>query len=190
LIRRVIAPVLMIAALLLSGCSGEKAFERERQEARSRWQESESLSFKAEVCAELNEGVFECSLRCTFSSGETVIEILSPESIAGIKARIGEGETRLEYDGIILALGDPMLGESSPLAAMPTIMNSLLKGHVNYMWSETEDDLPLAVWEVYVDESSSMNLWFERENYTLMHAELVSGGRAVVKCKITDFSLS
>ncbi len=186
--RRVIAPVLMILALLLGGCGEEKALERDFQEARSRWQAAENLGFTAEICAELGEGVFNCSLRCTHGGGETVVEILSPEGIAGIKARLSEGETRLEYDGIILALGDPMVGESSPLAAMPLIISALLEGHVNYIWTETEDERSLAAAEVYVDENTSLSLWFQRENFALTHAELVSGGRAVVKCQITDFT--
>lgn len=186
--KRLLASLLMIISLLFCGCGEAQRLEAAFEKARENWQEAKSLSFTAEVTAELYDSVFSCTLLCTYSDGETVVEILSPENIAGIKARLKDGEAQLEYDGLILAIGDPMRGESSPLGAMPLIISALLEGHVTLLWDETQGESRMAAAEIYVDENSSLRLWFDRENFTLLHGELVSGGRAVVKCKISDFT--
>lgn len=186
--KRTVALILLIISLFLGGCGETKRLEKEFEEARERWRQAESLSFKAEVTAELYDSVFCCTLLCTRKGEETVVEILAPENIAGIKARLRDGETVLEYDGLILAVGDKGKGEISPLAAMPMILSALTEGYVDLLWNEKEEETPLAAVEIYVDENSSLRLWFERENFTLLQGELVSGGRAVVKCKISDFT--
>ncbi len=186
--RRLTASILLIISLLLSGCGEAQRLEAAFEKARENWQAAESLCFTAEVTAELYDSVFSCTLLCTHKGGETVVEILSPENISGIRARVKEGEAQLEFDGVILAIGDPLKGEVSPLSTIPLIMSALLEGHVTLLWSEAEDEQVLTVAEIYVDEDSSLRLWFDRENFTLTHGELVSGGRAVVKCKISDFT--
>ncbi len=186
--RRVIVPALMIIALLLGGCGESDKLREELDEARAEWNSEETVSFTANVTAELSGSSFQCTLLCTHSAEETVVEILSPEIIAGIKARLKDGETEIEYDGIILAVGDPMKGEISPLSAMPMIMEALLSGHVTGLWTESEGDTEMVAAEVYISENEYAKLWFDTENYTLIHAELVSGAKAVVKCEIVSFT--
>lgn len=180
--------LLMIISLLLTGCGEAARLEKDFENARESWREAEKISFKAEISAELYDSLFTCTLFCSHEDGETLVEILAPENISGIRARLREGEASLEYDGLILAIGDPMNGEVSPLAAMPLIVSALLDGHVTLLWNETEEGENLTAVEVYVDENSSLRLWFARENFLLSHAELVSGGKAVVKCRITEFT--
>lgn len=186
--KRIFSFVLVMISLFFGGCGETKRLENDFENARERWCGAESLSFRAEVRSELYDSVFDCTLLCTRKGEETVVEILSPENLAGIKARLKDGETTLEYDGLILAVGDREKGEISPLSAMPIIMSSLTDGYVNLLWNEKEEGDPLAAAEIYIDENSSLRLWFQRENFTLLQGELVSGGRAVVKCKISDFT--
>ena len=188
MIRRALIPVLMIISLLFCSCGEKDTLEKSLREARERWEEGESLRFTAEICAELSKEVFTCKLECTHENGETVIEIIEPQNIAGIKARMREGETTLEYDGLILAIENPMMGEASPLGAMGIFMDALRSGFVTQMWMERENECPIAVYELYVDDNTSAKLWFWEENFALMNAELVRDGRSVVKCKVIDFT--
>ena len=186
--RQVIVPVLMIISLLLGGCRENDKLQRELDGAREEWAAANSLSFTASVTAELSDSVFECVLECTKSEETLVVEIKSPENIAGIRARLSEGKTELEYDGLILAVGDPMKGEISPLSAMPIIMQALTEGHAMRIWPERDGEQEMLCAEVYVSESDCAKLWFDRENCNFVHAELVSDGRAVVKCEIVSFT--
>ncbi len=183
--RQVIVPVLMMI-FLLSGCGEDARLQKEFDEARDKLLAAESVSFTADVTAELADSVFDCTLVCSKAGEETVVELIKPENIAGIKARISEGQTEIEYDSLILALGDPLKGEISPLSAMPMLMDALLEGHAVRLWTERANEREMVVAQVYISENDYAKLWFERENYAFVHAELVSGGRAVVKCEITS----
>ncbi|MBR5489709.1 MAG: hypothetical protein IKV79_00390 [Oscillospiraceae bacterium] len=178
----------MIISLLLCSCGERDSLEKHLHEARARWEEGKTIRFTAELCAELSQEVFTCRLNCLHEKGETIIEIIEPENLAGIKVRMKDGETALEFDGIILAIENPMMGESSPLGAMGLFMDALRCGFINQMWMERENEQALAVYEMYVDDNTSAKLWFWEENFALMNAELVRNGRSVVKCKITDFA--
>ena len=188
MVRRAIIPVLMIISLLFCSCGERATLEKHLHEARARWDEGKTISFTAQLCAELGQEVFSCLLNCIHENGETLVEIIEPENIAGIKVRMKDGETTLEFEEIILAIENPMMGESSPLGAMGLFMDALRSGFVNQMWMEQENERPLAVYEIYVDDNTSAKLWFWEENFALMNAELVRDGRSVVKCKVTDFT--
>lgn len=185
--RRVIVPALMIIALILGGC-GSGGLEKDFEEARKQLAEAEKLSFTADVTAELSGSVFECRLLCTRSKGETLVEVIAPENISGIKARLGEGEAHIEYEGIILAIGDPTKGECSPISAVAAIMSALVEAPLSLIWKEKAQERELIAGEFYVSETESARLWFSKENYSLVHAELVSEGQAVVKCRIEEFT--
>lgn len=180
-------PVLMIIALLLAGCGESEKLKEGLEEARENWAAAQSISFTAAVTAELSGSVFECTLRCSRSGEETVVEVLAPEIIAGISARIGSEGAELEYDGLILALGDAVKGEVSPVNAMPTVLSALLEGHVTGIWRESEGEKALIAAECYVSDSEYVKLWLD-ENWIPVYSELVSGGKAVVKCTIEEFT--
>ena len=182
-----VLPVLMIMAIFLSACGESAALENALGEARERWAQSERVSFTAEVIAEMEQSRFDCSLSVSRCGEETTVEVLAPENLAGIKARLADGETELEYDGLILAVGNGV-GETSPLGAMPLLSDALLDGHVRSLWRESEGERGLAAAEIYVSETDYALVWFEEENFTPVHMELVSGGKAVVKCKIVSFT--
>lgn len=186
--KRAILPVLMITALFLGGCGGTAALEKGFEEACARRVEAGCVAFTAEVTAELTDSVFECTLACSRSGEETTVEVLAPENISGIKAHVKAGETEIEYEGVILAVADPEKGEISPLEAMPMLMDALTRGHARSIWKESDGERELAAAEVFLTDTEYALLWLEGENFTPVNMELVSGSRAVVKCKISSFS--
>lgn len=186
--RRVVIPVLMMIGLLFCGCGEGEKLEKGLEQARVNWAEAESVTITADVTAELTESSFSCNLLCTRSGEETMVEVLSPENIAGIKARLSEDAAEIEYDGLILAVGDAGKGEISPLRALPMLLDALLTGHVRSIWAETEETGQLAAAEIFISETEYARIWFDRENFAPLHAELVSDGRAVVKCEIKSFT--
>ncbi len=182
-----VLPVLMIIALVLSACGESAALENSLAEARERWAQGDSIGFTAEVITESEQSRFDCTLSVSRRGEEISVEVLSPENLAGIKARLGDGETELEYDGLILAVGNGV-GETSPLGAMPLLADALAVGHVRSLWRESDGERSLVVAEVYVSETDYALVWFEEENFAPVHMELVSGANTVVKCKILSFT--
>ena len=186
--KRAILPVLMMISLFMCSCGDAAAMEKDFLKEREELGAAEKISLTAEVTAELYDSVFECTLRCSLEAGEYTVEVLKPDIISGIRAKIAAGETELEYEGLILALPDPSLGSASPLEALPVLMEALIGGHLRSIWSESEEGQELAVAEVYVSDTEQAHIWMDTENFIPRNMELVSGGRAVVKYKITEFS--
>ncbi len=186
--KRIIVPVLMITLLLLSGCAKNAALEKSFEDERIKWSGAQSLSFTADVVTELGDSRFECSLHCTRDSEGILLEVIKPENISGIRARLNEGKAQLEYEGIILAVEDSSIGETSPVAAVAMLMKALINSPCTQLWTETDMEQELVVAELYISEEEYARLWFLKENFTLIHAELVSEGCSVVKCKISSFT--
>ncbi len=180
---------LMITALFLGGCSDEERLQSRLDERRQEIADSEYVGFRADVCVELTDSVFDCVLQVERSDGEIVVEAIEPEIIAGIRARVSDGETAIEYEDLILVIGDTVLGEVSPVAAMLPVLEAMQSSYADMVWAETQGQTGLLAAQCYVSEDEYIRIWFASENMTPVNAELVSGGRVVVKCRIEDFTL-
>ena len=62
--------------------------------------------------------------------GETTLTITAPENIAGVTARILEGETALEYDGMRVETGPLDDSGMSPVDAVPVLMDYVQEGFI------------------------------------------------------------
>ncbi len=179
---------LLISACLFSACGGEAAAEENIEKNREGWVGAGSVSFLAEVDAEGEDESFACTVRVTASDAVTEMEVMAPELIAGVKARLGDGGAELEYDGAILSLGGSLGREASPLAAMPKLMYAIVEGHISQIWFESDEEGEYAAAKVFLSEKEDILLWFDEKNLLPVYAELVYEGKAVVKCHISDFT--
>lgn len=186
--KRIAVPALMIMALLLVGCAKSGGLEKSFEEERIKWTQAKGLSFTADIVTELGDSVFECTLQCSREGEDIVLELIEPENIAGIRARLGEDAAQIEYEGIILAVEDASIGETSPVSAAAKIMRALTGSPLTQIWTETAQEQELIVTELYISENEYARLWFLKENFSLIHAELVSDGRSVVKCSVVSFT--
>ena len=186
--KRLVVPALMILALLLGGCGKGGGLEKSFEEERIKWSQAKELSFTADIVAELADSSFECTLQCSRDGEGILLEVLKPENISGVKARLNENRAQIEYEGIILAVENESIGETSPVTAAAMIMKALTKSPLTQIWTEKAQERELIVSELYISEREYARLWFLKENFSLVHAELVSDGRAVVKCDIESFT--
>ena len=170
----------MIAALL-TGCGGANA-EQRIEAQRDDLAAAAEISFTADVTANLENEVFRCTLNCTATPEELVIEAIEPELIAGVRARMAAGETALEYEGVRLSIGGAAGG---PLAAMPILFTALKSGHVIRAWAEQDGELFAA--ELYADEDYELTVWFDAETLAPVHASLSQSGMERIGCQIRDF---
>lgn len=185
--RRMCLSVLMII-LLLTGCGESGELEQKIDALRRTLDGAGKLSFTAEVTADLGESQFTCTLRCTAAAEETVLTVTEPEIIAGVTARLGGGETKLEYDGVELAVGATE-GGFTPVGAVPVLLEAVRSGHVTQCWREKAGEEELLAARTYIDESSYALLWFREESMEPVYGELVTGDRAVIQCAISEFTI-
>ena len=170
----------LLFTLLLSGC-GNAA--RERFEAFSRELAlRDSLSFTARLTASYPDRSASFTLRYALEGEVQRVTVLAPERISGITARVEQGGTALEYDGLILDTGDLDAYGLTPMSALPLLTDALRCGHADAFW---EEDGCEAV-ELQISDHTLARVWF-REGVPC-RAELQSDGRVTVACEIENWS--
>lgn len=182
--RRCVLPALMIT-LLLTGCGGAQP-ERKLDDMRGALAAAETISATADVTANLGEERFSCTLACEMQGDRTGVEVLAPETIAGIRAEIGPDGTTIEYADLSLGVGSS--GTGAPMTALPLLLRAMRTGSTLRSWTEWEEDRTLFVREYFVTDDASMTVWFDAASLQPVHAELASGGEVLLRCEISEFS--
>lgn len=196
--------VLLIPLLLLCACEwpggGEAATEQTAQETahelRDRYLAAEGCSGTVEVTADYGLRVYQFTLDFQWErEGETVLSITAPEELAGLTARVGAGESRLEFDGVSLGTGDLTGGEGlTPMELIPAVMGYTLDGYMAECVYEVLGEAE-ALRVLYRDpegkagQGVECSLWFDRASGALLRAELSSDGVLVLTGQFTNVQL-
>ncbi|MDE6841073.1 MAG: hypothetical protein K2P49_09545 [Oscillospiraceae bacterium] len=194
--RRLTACVLMMT-LLLSGCSAGRAGETPEEAAlalRETYQALAGWSAGVDVSVCYSETVYDFTLDVQWRrEGETVLTVTAPELLAGITARLAQGETVLEYDGAGLSLG--LLDQSglTPVSAVTGIMAQIEKGYMaKCAWAGENDGLLQITFqdpEAEPGAGTQFLLTFDRAGYALLSAEVSVAGTTVLTAQTHDFTM-
>jgi len=110
---------------LLGGCSAEPKpdravteFSRIREALTA---EASAFDVTASVSADYGERVFDFRLRYVGSPGGGEIEILAPESLAGVRATVAGNEATLKFDGAAIDTG-ALADGLSPAGIVPRLI--------------------------------------------------------------------
>ena len=193
--RKLTACVLMMT-LLLSGCQAGTAGEtpedaalavREEYKALAGW----SATVDVSVC--YSETVYDFTLDAKWQrKGETVLTVTAPDLLAGVTARIAEGETVLEYDGAGLSLGLLDGDGLTPVSAVTAFMEQIEKGWMaKCAWSGENDELLQISFrdpELEADTGTQFLLTFDRASRALLSAEVSRLGETVLTASIRNFT--
>ncbi len=192
--RKALSCVLMMT-LLLSGCQAGTAGEAPEEAALALREEYLALagwSAVVEVSVCYSEAVYDFTLDVQWRrEGETVLTITAPELVAGITARVAEGETVLEYDGAGLSLG--LLDDSglTPVSAVTAFMDQIEKGYMaKCAWAgENGEYLQISFQdpEREADTGTQFLLTFDRVSRGLLSAEVSVAGETVLTAQISNF---
>ncbi|MDE6280257.1 MAG: hypothetical protein K2M15_00425 [Oscillospiraceae bacterium] len=193
--RKLTACVLMMT-LLLCGCKAGTAAEtpeeaalalREEYQALSGWSATVDIS----VC--YSEAVYDFTLDTGWQrDGETVLTVTAPELLAGITARIAQGETVLEYDGAGLSLGLLDGAGLTPVSAVTAMMEQIEKGYMaKCAWAgENSEYLQISFQdpELEANTGTQFLLIFDRASRALLRAEVSVAGETVLTAKLSNFT--
>ena len=190
--RRTALFALMISFALLWGCGHGTAAEDEAriETLRTEIGAAETVSFTAELLADGGKSAESYSLRCTRTAEEMCMDLLSPELIAGVTARLRDGEATLHFDGLSLEAGTVDSSNLTPIAAPAAILEALERGVVSQLRrEEQEDGGEVVAFRVMRSETEDVDFWLDGETLTPLYAEIVSDGRMVISCGISDWSM-
>jgi outer membrane lipoprotein-sorting protein len=182
----------MLAALMLvsaASCSGQPKPEKLEAEIKDIFRGAGSVEATADITADYGGGAFSFSVRYTGSADMGSVEILAPENISGITARVTFPECSLEYDGLSLEAG-PLTGDGlSPVQALPVLLGQWTDGYAELMSFERLGGVDALALETRITEASSQRTWFDAETLMPLRSEIYGDGRMIVACKIESIRI-
>jgi len=184
---------MMALLLLLAACGGGGSGETETADLRDRYHDMTGCAMEAVVSCDQEGLAWEAELRCDYvPGGESTVEVLSPETIAGVKAVLSEPEWRLEYEGDSLNAGTLSDEEVSPAACLPRLMSALRDG---WLLEENEEEwsgvpcLRLTVDQTGVKDGKLITtVWLRRAEGTPLRGEIAVDGETILTADFTSFT--
>ena len=193
--RKLLSCVLMMT-LLLSGCKsgGESTPEEEALALRDMYQNLAGWSSTVDITAEVGDKVFDFTLDAGWQrEGETVLVITAPELLAGITARIVDGETVLEYDGAGLSLGLLDGKGLTAVSVVPWLMEQIGSGYMaRCAWAGENKELLQITFrdpEAEASKGTEFRIAFDRETFVLNGAEVSVDGASVLTAVFRNFAM-
>ena len=180
--KKLFLPLLLILCLCLGGCGGktEARFRAFSEDLRGR----SDLDLTAELRAEYEDRSCSFTLRCREDgSGGCTVEVLEPELIRGVKARVSADGARLVYDGVAVDTGESGGTTLSPMGALPLLLRTLRHGAVDSVW--TEDGCPAV--RLVPEDGIGVTVLFDSDMVPT-HAEIDREGVTLLFVDVTDFS--
>ena len=183
-------PMMTLLLLLLAGCGGGSG---ETTGLRDRYHDMAGCTMEAAVSCDQEGLAWEAVLRCDYvPGGESTVEVLSPETIAGVKAVLSEPDWRLEYQGDSLNAGTLSDEEISPAACLPRLMSALRDGWLLEENEEAWAGVPcrrLTVDQTGVKDGKILStVWLRLDDGTPLRGEIAVDGTVILTADFTSFS--
>lgn len=182
---------MMTLILLLASCGGGSG-EAETADLRDRYHDMPGCAMEAVVSCDQEGLAWEAELRCDYvPGGESTVEVLSPETIAGVKAVLNEPDWRLEYQGDSLNAGTLSEEEISPAVCLPRLMSALRDGWLLEENREEWNGVPclrLTVDQTGVKDGKILStVWLRLDDGTPVRGEVAVDGEIILTADFTSF---
>lgn len=181
----------MILLFLLSACG--RTEKEQSADLRETYRTMTGCTMEATVSCAYETLLWTGELRCVYvPDGEIMIEVLAPETIAGIRAVLWEDKWQLEYEDLVLAadmLGEPSL---SPMTCLPRLMHTLREGWLLEQNEESWGEVPCI--RLSLDESLPdgrkivSTLWLRKEGGMPLRGEIALEDEIILTAEFTEFS--
>lgn len=180
--------VLVLAVLLLGGCTGKRSEMDTAMQLRAALLACRSCSFDADITADYGDKVHTFSMTCTADSkGAVSFTVTAPESIAGITGAVSDEDGHLTFDDAVLAF--PLLadGQVTPVSGPWILIKTLRGGYLTACAAEGEL-LRLTIDDSYEDDALQMDIWLNGDSHPVQ-AEILYDGRRIVTMEIKNFEI-
>lgn len=185
---------MMALCLLLMGCGAgeESAAEALRQPYR----EMTGCAMTAEVRLSGEDGtVGDFTLRCEYDpEGVTTVEVLAPETAAGVIAEIDGEDLTLRYRDLVLGAGTVSSEKLSPMECLPELMAAAREGWLLSESRETVGEEPCL--RLTLDRTGEeggkivSTLYLREGDGVPVYGEIAVEGKVLLKAAFTDFTFA
>ena len=177
----------MTLCLLLTGCAGAEKTMQPALTLRAAILEAGGCAFTAEVTADFGETTYSFTAACTYTPEKTRVEITAPAEIAGIAATVTDDGASLEFDGVVLELGQLAGGNLAPLA-VPQILAASWAGEYIDAAGPEDSGTRVTYLRGYDEKELTVETLLSGDGVPVS-GDVSSGGAAAASIIITDFTL-
>lgn len=186
---------MMTLCLLLAGCAGGTGAGEEADAAalRAPYANMAGCEMEAEIVWSEGDQEWRAEVRCEYvPDGETTVEVLSPETIAGVRAVVTGEDLKLEYEDLCLGAGTLSSQQVSPMACLPRLMSALRDGWLLEENREDWNEIPCV--RLTVDQSGTQEgkilstLWLNTADGTPVRGEIAVDDEIILTADFTGFS--
>lgn len=181
----------LLLCLTLSGCGGTG--ESDAAALRDAYHDMAGCEMEAEITCTWEEVEMLYTMRCNYvADGESTVEVLAPETVAGVRAILDGTERRLEYEGVCLNAGTISDEEISPAACLPRLVDALRDGWLLEENEETWKEIPCL--RLVVDQTGLQDgkivstLWLRMDDGTPLRGEIAVDGEQILAAEFTSFT--
>ena len=182
---------MMTLCLMFIGCEARRE-ETQAQTAQAEYRTMSGCVMEAVVTGGIgNEDAGAFTLRCEYApEGESVVEILAPETVAGIRAAVSSDTLMVIYEDLCLPVGTLSRENISPAACLPWLMDSLRDGWLLEFSEEDLNGVPCL--RLCLDESDDgaameATVWLRRDDTTPVRGEIAVDGEKILTAEFTSF---
>lgn len=192
-VRRGLFVPMTALLLLLAACAGGGTGKTETVDLRQRYHDMAGCTMEAAVTCGQEGLEWEALLRCDYApEGESTVEVLEPESIAGVRAVLSDGDWHIEYEDACLNAGTLSSQEISPAVCLPRLMSALRDGWLleenREEWNETPC-LRLTVDQSGLQDGKIVStVWLRQEDGVPLRGEIAVDGEVILTADFTSFS--
>ncbi len=192
--RKRLCVLMMTLCLLAAGC-GETGGEDGPGEAellRQAYRDMTDCSMTAEVTCGGGEDLTAFTLQCDYvPEGESRVEVLAPETTAGVAALVNGENLTLTYEELTLPLGTLSGEEVSPAVCLPCLMDALRDG---WLLEENVEELDGAsCLRLSLDRTGGnggkivSTVWLDRESGVPRQGDIAVDGDVILEARFTEF---
>lgn len=189
--------VLMIT-LLLTACGtagGDHGPMEQALAIRGEYLAAAGCIARLDVTADYGQRVYTYTVDVTVSGGETTLQVVAPDEVAGFTARLNGTQGSIDYDGAVLETGQLSSDGLTPLSAVPALLDTARSGFIAGCTREMlgeETALRVQCHDPAVEPGTGREttLWFHADSHELLQGEISLDGHRVILCEFSEFILN
>lgn len=177
---------LMISLALLTGCM--PAAESDRENFEEYRANLGLISLTADLRADYGETVADFTLEYKEGLDDCHVKVVEPQLISGAGVTLSKDGASMEYEGIILSVGELSSDGKTPVTVLPVIAEALHEWQLTDLRIEEDGEARLLMAELSDMDASVVTVWFD-EDMELVMAELAVSGYTVAYCEMSEWKV-
>lgn len=189
--RQVLSSILAFLLIIsLCSCSGNAGTDEKAENICLEYAGFSDFGVRAVITADYGDSTLEYDMKYSGSASQGIIEVFSPESIAGLAVSTSTTEgTKLIYDGAEMWAGELSDDGLDPVSALPVMINQWRGGYIEGSVIERLDGGTFLAAIHSIDDNTKLLTWFDMDTHLPYKAEISSAGRTVIRALFSDVTM-